>query len=252
MFYITPKRYLKMHFPHYKNINLPKTFCICFNAKIINQFKKNVKIQELKYSFFKKHATRKFYTAKVDNKLFGIVNIDIGAPLLAFVIELLKEFGARNFIVITTAGSLDKNLLAGQPFIIKKAYSNNGLIKLYSYKNSRFYPSQKLLKIILQNDGYNKHPMQEVTALSIDAFFRESFAHIEKYKKLGVNIIEMEAASAFAIAKVNRLNICCIGYISDLLQNDKWIYLNDKKIIDKSLSILSDSVINLIRDNHDL
>ncbi|MCP4370430.1 MAG: nucleoside phosphorylase [Deltaproteobacteria bacterium] len=221
--YITPKTYIEI----YEQDNLdsikewPQIVTIFFSSHLFEMMaskSSNRKPVELAISLGT--PVRKLISCSINQKRIWMLLLDLGAPLLGFFIEIFFELGIKKLLLCTTAGGTNRLLVGGEIFILRNAYSQNGLTNLY-YKDRVCFSSTFDFSGLDMNI-WKKFSIKEFDALSTDGFFRESYSLIETFRKKGVHVVEMEAATAFAIAEYRNLEVGVIGYVADLLIEKTW------------------------------
>jgi purine-nucleoside phosphorylase len=146
----------------------------------------------------------------------------IGAPAAAAALEELAAIGARNFVSVGTAGSLQRDLDVGDLVLCEAAIRDEGV-------SHHYLPAAKLatataamsdaLRAALTQAGV---AFRAGTSWTIDTPYRETVAEARRYQAEGVLCVEMEAAALFAVAEVRGLNVASAFAISDSLADLVW------------------------------
>jgi uridine phosphorylase len=146
----------------------------------------------------------------------------IGAPAAAAAMEELAALGASSFVSIGTAGSLQRDLRAGELVLCEAAVRDEGV-------SHHYLPPAKLVTADAAMTGALRAAMAEGglgfragTSWTIDAPYRETVAEARHYQAEGVLCVEMEAAALFAVAKARGLRVASAVTISDSLADLVW------------------------------
>ncbi|HNF95125.1 MAG TPA: hypothetical protein PLQ75_10795, partial [Anaerolineales bacterium] len=67
-----------------------------------------------------------------------------------------------------------------------------------------------------------------------DAPYRETREEIQQYQAEGVQVVEMEIASLFAVAQVRGVEAAAMVVVADMLANLEWEMPKDMKAINRS------------------
>lgn len=151
-----------------------------------------------------------------------VTNFGMGSPAFAMMAEVLIGLGVKNIILTGIAGSLQKNLKAGDIVLCEKALRDEGVSSSYIAPADFALPSASLTTKIKEALTQKNAPFSYGPTWTTDVLFRETAAEITAYQQAGIMTVEMEAAAAFAIAQHYKVNCAAIFAISDQLANLKW------------------------------
>ena len=209
--------------------NFPEVSLICFDIRtesaILEKYGKNV-ITYLPSS----NCVREVYEIKCGFKRFAFTKSGIGGPAVASTIEELAALGTKKIVLFGSSGSLVKNFTSGHIIVPIEAFRDEGAS--YHYLRPSNYinitsarTTGKLLESIKVPFIYGK-------TWTTDAFYRETEEKFEKRRKEGCLTVEMECASAAAVAKYREIEFYCFLYTADSLDGDEW-KRPDKSVIDE-------------------
>lgn len=224
------------------------------NGEIVETVPKNIIInydKSLARKIIKSKSARPMIFFGRKNNLFRIgnniaifIDFGIGAPATAAYIEELIALGAKNFINIGTAGTL-QNLPIGSFVVCDKAIRDEGVSHHYFKSGKYSYASKKLTAKLEKTMKKMKLNYRKGTTWTIDAPYRETIAEVKRYKKEGVLTVEMEASAVFAVAKCRGVNAASVFAISDTLGDSEWvpefhkIAKSKSKLLDVAIKVLS-------------
>src|SRR3989338_6578775 len=231
-----------------KKVTVPRNIIFCYSRRLFDYVRKNYTLMST--GFFESSSIYKnFYTIKEtknnknspfrrvfesqsrkilgagqrdSNKVGIIADFGVGSPVAAVIIEELIAAGAKRFISIGMAGSLQKNLNVWDFVVCERAIRDEGTSHHYLMSGKYSYASKKMTQEI-ESTLQNMHlKYKRGTTWTIDAPYRETIAEVRQYKKEGVLTVEMEAAAIFAVAKYRGVEAGAIFTVSDYLSEAKW------------------------------
>jgi uridine phosphorylase len=131
--------------------------------------------------------------------------------------ELLIAAGARNFIVLGAAGSLQENVPAGSLVVPDGAVREDGTSFHYLPPEVLPRPSAALAERL--RDGCRQHGVEPFSGMnwSTDAIFRELKKKVLYHRSQGVVTVEMEAAALFSVGMFRGVDIAFLLAVSDEL-----------------------------------
>ncbi|PJA47330.1 hypothetical protein CO172_01995 [Candidatus Uhrbacteria bacterium CG_4_9_14_3_um_filter_36_7] len=214
---ITPKEHLEAEKDEFNGFKKPDSVIFCFEGYILEEIKKREKI-----------SLNKFWTGEIiyfkntKNKVALVGNFGIGGPASCHLLEIFIAMGIKNYVIVGHAGGLQKYNPIGTIILCEKALRDEGTSYHY-LKDSRFVFSDKKLnkkieKELKQKDSYYK----KGSTWTLDSMYRETLDEVNFYCKEGIDTVEMEAASMFAVAKFRRVHMSALFVISDYITSQKW------------------------------
>lgn len=143
-------------------------------------------------------------------------------PYAAGQLEKLIAMGCRNFIVCGGCGVLKKGSIRGQLFVPDSAIRDEGTSYHY-IKPSREIELQEDVKeqmaLFLKNKGVD---YSFVKTWTTDAMYRETTTAINFRIKEGCQVVEMECASYFAVARYKNVRLGVLLFAGDDLSGKIW------------------------------
>jgi uridine phosphorylase len=151
----------------------------------------------------------------------GVVKLSPGAPLTGIVAEDFIAMGARDLLILGTAGGL-KIQRAGEVVLCTRALRDDGTSHHY-LPNSRYVsPSRELTEEVRRGMHREGLKFAEGATWTIDAPYTESMQELARYIEEGLSTVEMEAAALFAVARARRARAAAVFVVSDLLTERGW------------------------------
>lgn len=217
----------------YPAFNPPEGMIICYQKSLLDHIVNNHKLTQVHSTF------GELYLMDDTNGKIGIVGkIGIGAPAVVTAMEELIAFGVKKFISVGTAGSLQKNLKAGDIVVCDRAIRDEGVSYHYLAPEKYISASTVLVEKLTQSLTNLNQKFYQGTSWTIDAPYRETIAEAKKYQEEGVLTVEMEAAALLSVAQYRGVEMGAIFTISDSLADLKWDLSFHQKEPQESLEIL--------------
>lgn len=215
----SPKDYLTYQRKRekYDRFSPPQGVILCYSRKLMEYVIKHHKVTRVE-----RFGGEMYLLNETKNKIAIIGGFGIGAPVVVTLLEELIAFGARRFISVGTAGTLQKNLKIGDLVVCDRAIRDEGTSYHYLKPSKYSYASKNITKEIISFLEKNKQKFIIGTSWTIDAPYRETVAEARQYQKEGVVTVEMEAAALFAAAQFRKVELGAIFTISDSLAELQW------------------------------
>jgi len=160
----------------YPKFRIPECVIICFDPFLMDYAIKKHKTKRLDF------IMGKFFVINDTKPKIGIKSISaIGAPAAAVVLEDLIAFGAKRFIAIGAAGTLNKHLKVGDLVLCDKAIRDEGTSSHYVKHSKYSYPSKKIFSKIKKLLDESNQKYFVGPSWTIDAFYRETIEEAKKY-----------------------------------------------------------------------
>lgn len=170
-----------------------------------------------------------FFTGEIDflGELGIVHRIGFGGPSAALFLEKLIALGAKELVIVGTAGALSAaeagdSLNVGDKIVVPWALRDDGVSDQYLPKNKKVSAHRNLsdrLQVQLQKDGV---AFQAAPVWTTDSFYRETVSSMKKAVELGAKAVEMEAASVFAVCEHHQCAAAALLVVSDVLKEDDW------------------------------
>lgn len=225
---VTAKKYLeyKKSNGHFNEFIPPAIVLICYQESTLKYILNN------NLSIKQSHSFSNLYLMPEGG--IGILGgWGIGAPALSVKMEQLIALGVNKFIAIGIAGTLMNKHDIGEFIIASKALAEDGVAHLYlngqNYVEADHNLSSKWNHFSVNQTLPSFH---KAGTWSFSAIFRETPADIARVTKQGYDVVEMEAATLYAIGKEKGVQALSLFVISDTLSHDNWVpYLKEPKVI---------------------
>ena len=145
-----------------------------------------------------------------------------GAPYAGIATEELAALGARRFVIVGIAGSLQPHVRVGGIVLCTRALRDEGTSHHYLPSGRFAKPSPRLTEDLRRALAREGTPFVAGPTWTIDAPYRETVAEIRRYRSEGILTVEMEASAVFAIARLRACESAAVFVISDHLDDQGW------------------------------
>lgn len=165
-----------------------------------------------------------------------------GASALAGYLEQLIVLGVKKFIAIGTAGALMHQYAIGDFILPSKALAEDGVSHLYLPKKEKFAEAQESMLLAwesFRNSNQLGH-FHNTYSWSFPAIFRETPKDIKRVAKLGCGVVEMEAATLYAIGQLKNVSTLSLFVVSDSISLTEWIPHIKGPVVRNNLHLLAD------------
>lgn len=139
-----------------------------------------------------------------DGELLTIQSTGMGGPSAAIVCEELIELGARTLVRIGTCGAVNPNLAIGDIVTVTEAIAADGTSRALG-AGERVLPDPELTA---------RSEAKPVVAASVDVFYGNPDTG-------DADVLEMEAATIFQVAKLRGARAACILGVSDTIFGER-------------------------------
>ncbi len=157
------------------------------------------------------------YTGTYNGTRVSVMASGMGMPSIGiYSYELYNFFGVENIIRVGTAGSINMNAKVRDIVIAMGACSNSNYASQYKLPGT-FAPiaNYELMKTAIENAEKHGANYHVGNCLSSDTFYCDDPTATEKWAKMGVMCVEMEAAALYMNAARCGKNALAIFTISD-------------------------------------
>ena len=205
----------------YKEKEAPSRAVICFFGNILEEMFKEGQLTLLR-NIRSEMGLHPLYLYQHNGEQILLFHPGVGAPLAAAILEETIQLGASIFIACGGCGVLDHHLDVGHPIIPMAAVRDEGTSYHYLPPSREVEPHPLALQAIkktLEKKGMEYHLTKTWTT---DGIYRETVKKRENRIQEGCDVVEMEAAALFAVAKFR--NVICgqILYAGDLVHPEGW------------------------------
>lgn len=224
---VTAEKYMeyKKKNGHLNEFTPPRIVLVCYQQSTLQHLLENNPEMKSSNSFSNLYL--------IEDGHVGILGgWGMGAPALSIKMEELIALGVKRFIAVGTAGTLMDRHQIGEFIIAQKALAEDGVAHLYLKEENHARADEKLLSN--WNEFSKSHSLpnfHQAGAWSFSAIFRETPADIIRVTKQGYDVVEMEAATLYAIGQEKGVQTLSLFVISDALTQETWVpHIKEPKV----------------------
>lgn len=177
-----------------------------------------------------------YMVRRTGGKVGVLTNFGIGAPALTACVEEMIVWGVKRFILLSWGGALQKDLKAGDIILNDRAIRDEGVSHHYLPPEKYSYADHSLKQRLEAKLDSNEINFISGTTWTTDAPYRETKDEVLHYQSEDVQVVEMEVAGLFALAKNRNVKAASIVVVADSLADLKWQPPADMKAIDRSFT----------------
>lgn len=171
------------------------------------------------------------YTGEYEGKRISVMGSGMGMPSIGiYSYELFNFFGVENIVRIGSAGAMQEDLKLGDVIFAIGASTNSDYARQFnlsgSYSATASYSLlEKAVEIAKKkNIGYRVG-----NVLSGDTFYDADEGANEKWRKMGILAVEMEAAALYMNAAYAKKNALAILSVSDSLVTGEALSADERR-----------------------
>lgn len=158
------------------------------------------------------------FTGKYNGVAVSVMASGMGIPSISiYAHELFNGYGVENIIRVGTAGALNDKLKIGDIVVGMGACTNSAVINQYGLSGFAPITDYRLLKTLCKVAEDLKIKVNVGNIFSNDLFYNPDLDFADKWSKLGVLAVEMEAAGLYFEATLSGKKALAICSISDSL-----------------------------------
>jgi uridine phosphorylase len=162
------------------------------------------------------------YELDYGGRRLAVVHPGVGAPAAVARFERVIALGCRKFIVCGGAGVLDGAINVGHIVVPSSAIRDEGASHHYLKPSREVAPTRHALAAIEAVLSENHHDYVRGKTWTTDAVYRETRERVNRRRREGCLVVDMEAAAFFAVARFRRVECAQILYGGDSLAGRRW------------------------------
>lgn len=167
-----------------------------------------------------------------EGKEYGIFLACVGGPMICGQLEEFGAMGAEAFVLFGSCGVLDSSINHGNIILPYAAVRDEGVSYHYLEPSDEVHLDENCVKTaehVLKEMGY---PFVMGKTWTTDCFYRETKKKMEKRRSQGCIAVEMECASAAAVALFRGYRFAQFLFAADNLDSEVW---DQRNLSDKGI-----------------
>jgi uridine phosphorylase len=161
-----------------------------------------------------------FFSGEVQGQRVSFAQVGIGAPNTITAMEEMIACGARLFIGLGWAGSLQPEASIGRFLLPTTCIREEGTSSHYVDDDVEVAPDGRLLEILKAAAQEEDAGVLTGPHWTTDAPYREFTSKIDEYRERGVLGVDMETSAMYALGQFREVAVCNLLVISDELWQD--------------------------------
>jgi uridine phosphorylase len=158
-----------------------------------------------------------FYTGQVQGQRVSFAQAPVGAPGTVMMMEEMIVCGARVFLGLGWAGSLQPSAPVGTLLIPTACIREEGTSFHYLNDGATIAPSRRLVELLRTVARSEGAEIISGALWTTDAPYREFVSKIESYGRQGVWGVDMETSAMYALGQFRGVEVCNLLVVSDEL-----------------------------------
>jgi uridine phosphorylase len=225
----------------FPNIPPPDGIIFCMRADLLRRLRWRIRLQKVGRTLGDIHMVRRSH-----GQVGVASNFGIGAPALAAFAEEMIAWGVKRFILLSWGGALRADLQTGDIVLADKAIRDEGVSHHYLPPEKYAYADIALQQKLASCLNSRSVKLTSGTAWTTDAPYRETKAEVMQYQSENAQVVEMETAGLYALAKARNVQAASIVIAADSLADLTWRPPADMKAIDRAFEICFDAAVNAL------
>jgi uridine phosphorylase len=201
-----------------EEIDVAPVVVVSWSPRVIQAFADSVGAQLSPYCPWSRQHL--LCTGEVQGQRVSFAQVGIGAPTTVSAMEQMIACGARLFLGLGWAGSLQPHAPVGTLLIPTRCLSEEGTSPHYVGDDVELVPDQALVELLqaaAREEGTEAVPGAHWTT---DAPFRELCAKIDAYRQQGILGVDMETSAMYALGRFRNVPVCNLLVVSDEVWRD--------------------------------
>lgn len=220
---------MRRRFGKFPKVDAPTGLILCLKNDLPHQLRWRVPVQKAG------KVMGDFYLVRSTRGRVGVLsNFGIGAPVVASLTEEMIAWGVKRFIILSWGGALQTSLNTADIVVADKAIRDEGVSHHYLPVEKFVNADASLTEALKKNLHTNTEKITVGATWTTDAPYRETREEILYYQAEGVQVVEMEIASLFALAQVRQVRAAAVVVVADRLADLKWEMPADRRAINRS------------------
>ena len=163
------------------------------------------------------------YVLESDFGRFAVIHPGVGSALSGMFLEQAIAYGGRKFVAVGGAGVLNSDIERGKLVIPTSAVRDEGTSYHYLPPGREVSPSAEAVAAIETTLNTHNVPYIKGKTWTTDGVYRETREKVERRRDQdGCLMVEMEAATFFAVAQFRQVMFGQILYGGDDLGGEEW------------------------------
>lgn len=235
---------MRRRFGRFPKVPPPNGLILCLKNDLPAQLRWRAPVQKVG------RVMGDFYLIRSTHGKVGVLsNFGIGAPVIVSLTEEMIAWGVKRFIILSWGGALQADLNAGDIVVADKAIRDEGVSHHYLPSEAFVHAGSSLTGKLKAHLDAQSVSCKTGGTWTTDAPYRETREEILKYQADGIQVVEMEIAGLFTLAKVREVQAAAVVVVADRLAHLKWESPGDMRAINRSFEAAYRAAIHALSED---
>jgi len=242
---ITPEMFIA-HFTSMRkikvaDIGVSPVVVLAWHRNVVESLAKATGARLSKYWIYSREYP--LYSGEVNGLPVSFIHVPVGAPGTVMIMEEMIACGARVFLGLGLAGSLQPTAPIGTCLIPTSCIREEGTSVHYISEESGIVPSRRLVKTLQESCRTKKVKFLSGPIWTTDAPYRELVSKIETYGKQGVLGVDMETSAMYALGRFRNVEVANFLVVSDELWHE-WQVASGSSRLQKAIKKAKEVILH--------
>ena len=201
--------------------NMPKTCVSFFSKSIMKEIVQTLK-PEIIANVSNATAIFPVYKITVQGREIAIFQSAMGASACVSNLEDLFALGVENLLLVGCCGCLEKDIEEYAIILPTAALRDEGTSYHYAPPSDETFLDNKTISVIEKILNHHNISYRKGKTWTTDAIYRETKTKLEKRKKQGAIVVDMECSAVNALCQFRNKKFAQIFYGSDNLGGEEY------------------------------
>lgn len=202
--------------------NMPRGMVGAFSQKIVDDYVARTGSPQIAAFKSCMGAMPIYRCVSADGFPFALVNMPVGGPSAAGIVEEAYAMGVQQFLAFGCCGALDHWVTAGHLLVPEAAVRDEGTSYHYLPPAEEIALDPVCVNAVCAALEALDVPFVRTKTWTTDAPYRETRGKVEKRLKQGCSVVEMECASMAAAAEFRGKPFAQFLWAADSLSGEEW------------------------------
>jgi uridine phosphorylase len=230
-----------------EDIGIAPTVVVSWAPKVIKIMAESIGAQPSKKWMYQNRYL--LYTGEIKGQPVTLTQLPVGAPGTVMVMEELIAFGARTFLGLGWAGSLQPSVRIGSGIIPTSCLSEEGTSKHYIDDEDVMVADAGLVSALESAAHAEGLEVYTGSQWTTDAPYRELKSKVRTYREKGILGVDMETSAMYALGVFRKVHVCNLLVVSDELGDAYLPHFGTTALREASLTAM-DVILRAIREGN--
>lgn len=201
--------------------NMPAVAVACFFGDVVERMATELEA-ELVVHLAAEHGRHSVYATEHGGVRLAFYQAGLGAPLAAYLLEQLIDYGCNTVVACGGCGALDGSLGLGHVIVVEEALRDEGTSYHYLPPGRTVKADPHVVATMEEMLARAEIPRVRGKVWSTDGIYRETRNKVARRRAEGCIAVEMEAAALLAVSHFRGIRFGQLLYAGDSLAGEAW------------------------------